>query len=163
ALLRAQLALFHQPDQQLLARTVEHALNQIAQETPRDILVRPLWYITERPLVIGLAQKALVVQDANQGRDRVVCSVQPGGVEAIAHRGRRCLTVFPEDVNHLQSAFRQTFRGRSCHSPNLPATIAVPTSGFPNWHNQIWFAKYSGESHKVNASLAEPKRQLRCC
>src|SRR5262245_35889034 len=68
ALTRAEAALAGEALEQLLARAAEDAVDHLAQQPPRDLLVRLSRTIAERSLVVGLGEEAFVGEDADQRR-----------------------------------------------------------------------------------------------
>jgi hypothetical protein len=126
ALLGRERPLLHEPIQQLRTRPPEDALEQVAQEPPGDVLVRPDRLVAERPLVVDLAEESLVGQGPHKIGDRRVGPIQPRFREAVAGLRRGRLAVPPEGMHDLEFPFREVFRRRASHDRPSSARFDIP-------------------------------------
>ena len=128
-LLGRELPLLDEPAEQLRPRPPEDAVDQVAQEPPGDVLVRPRRPVEERPLVVDLRQEPLVVQRAHEVGDRGVGPVQPRRASGRAPRRRS-----PRRAARRRASPRAP-------APSGPSPAAVPSLG-PPLAFRVWFLKF---------------------
>ena len=144
-------------DDQFLTRAEKHSLDEIADETARDILKCPHWPVLKRAFAIRLFQKALIDQDAHQVRDRDIRSIVPGWRDS--HAGLRSPSIphVPKHMHHLQFPLRQFLRHRPCHC-------------FVSWFSKFGYPNNKGRENLrqcqcarflIHEDSSNPKNKLR--
>ncbi len=131
ALLGRKRPLLYKPLEKLSTRAAEHAPEQVPEEPAGDILVRPNDPVTERLILVHLAEESLLGQPSHEVGDSRVRPVEPRDREvarasaAVASpcRQKACMTSSSRSVRSFAG-------GRPI--PVIPQPIWYSEFGFPN-------------------------------